>query len=145
MLDYGDNRDSLYLQVQRYHSELNVTRQYAGQKEWPRAVWVRKARLHHTARLHWNSVERVRNLLEDQLIDEVTEWSLWHYATGKFQTMTSDRLHVLNFLKLESMYFQSQRCGLSLTVMHLQGESEPVAGFMRGTSPLQRSFQAASN
>ncbi|KAK7694364.1 hypothetical protein QCA50_001550 [Cerrena zonata] len=81
MMEYGDSRDSLYLQVQRYHSELNVTRQYAGQKAWPRAVWVRKARLHHAARLHWNSVERIRTTVENQLIDEVTEWSLWHYAT----------------------------------------------------------------
>ncbi|CAL1696420.1 unnamed protein product [Somion occarium] len=81
MLEYGDSRDSFYLQLDRYNSELNITRQYAGQKEWPRAVWVRRARLYHAARLHWNSVERRRGPLEDQLIDDVTEWSLWHYST----------------------------------------------------------------
>jgi proteasome activator subunit 4 len=37
--------------------------------------------LYHAARLRWNSVERKRGPLEDQLIDEVTQWCLWHYAT----------------------------------------------------------------
>ncbi|KAH8100502.1 hypothetical protein BXZ70DRAFT_1022407 [Cristinia sonorae] len=81
MLEYGDSRDSYYRQVERYNSEVNITRQYAGQKEWPRAIYVRRARLYHAARLHWNSVDRRRGPLEDQLIDDVTEWCLWHYAT----------------------------------------------------------------
>ncbi|KAL4243081.1 BLM10 family protein [Abortiporus biennis] len=81
MLEYGDSRDSYYLQLERYNTELNVTRQYAGQKEWPRAVYVRRARLYHSARLHWNSLERRRGCLENALIDDVTEWCLWHYAT----------------------------------------------------------------
>ena len=65
MLDYGDSRDrylilsviirasatdherylrSYYVQLDRYQNELNITRQYAGQKHWPRAVLVRRAR-----------------------------------------------------------------------------------------------------
>ncbi|KAI0094570.1 armadillo-type protein [Irpex rosettiformis] len=81
MLDYGDSRDSYYVQLDRYQNELNITRQYAGQKHWPRAVLVRRARLYHAARLRWNSVERRRGTLENELIDEVTEWCMWHYAT----------------------------------------------------------------
>ncbi|KAI0343952.1 hypothetical protein BDW22DRAFT_1355187 [Trametopsis cervina] len=81
MLDYGDSRDSYYVQLDRYQSELNITRLYAGQKLWPRAVLVRRARLYHAARLRWNSVERRRGTLENNIIKEVTEWCMWHYAT----------------------------------------------------------------
>ncbi|KAI0076264.1 hypothetical protein K474DRAFT_1757648 [Panus rudis PR-1116 ss-1] len=92
MLEYGDSRDSFYLQLDRYNNELDITRQYAGQKEWPRAVWVRRARLYHAARLHWNSVERKRGPLENQLIDDVTEWCLWNYATTHRPDRTSQSL-----------------------------------------------------
>ncbi|KAH9921997.1 uncharacterized protein BXZ73DRAFT_91690 [Epithele typhae] len=71
-----------YLQADRYQSELNIARHYAGQKVWPRALYVRRARLYHAARLRWNSIERRRGMLEDSLIDDVTQWSMWHYATG---------------------------------------------------------------
>ncbi len=40
-------------------------------------------RLYHAARLRWNTIERRRTLADDQLIDDVTEWALWHYATGE--------------------------------------------------------------
>jgi hypothetical protein len=40
-------------------------------------------RLYHAARLRWNSIERRRTPAEDQLVDDVTEWALWHYATGE--------------------------------------------------------------
>lgn len=35
---------SYYVQLDRYNNELNITRQYADQKVWPRAVLVRRAR-----------------------------------------------------------------------------------------------------
>ncbi|KAA1468544.1 hypothetical protein DENSPDRAFT_833875 [Dentipellis sp. KUC8613] len=81
MLDYGDSKDSYYMQLDRYNSELNYARQYYGQKVWPRAVFVRRARLYHAARLRWNSIERRRGPLEDNLVDDVAEWSMWQYAT----------------------------------------------------------------
>ncbi|OCH96655.1 hypothetical protein OBBRIDRAFT_787227 [Obba rivulosa] len=81
MLDYGDSRDSYFVQSDRYDSEINVARHYAGQKVWPRALYVRRARFYHSARLRWNSIERRRGELEDLLIDDITEWSMWHYAT----------------------------------------------------------------
>ncbi|KAI0639143.1 hypothetical protein C8Q77DRAFT_1152142 [Trametes polyzona] len=81
LLEYGDSRDSYYLQSERYQSELNIARHYAGQKEWPRALFVRRARLYHAARLRWNSIERRRGPLEDLLVDDVTQWSMWNYAT----------------------------------------------------------------
>lgn len=81
MLDYGDSRDNYYSQLDRYHTALNITRQYANQKVWPRAVLIRRARLYHAARLRWNTVERRRGPLEDKLIDEVAQWCLWQYAT----------------------------------------------------------------
>ncbi|KAG5652289.1 hypothetical protein H0H81_005549 [Sphagnurus paluster] len=80
MLEYGDNRDSYNLNDEQYRNEKNVARQFAHQKVWPRAVYVRRARYYHSARLHWNSIERRRGTLEDALIDDVVEWSLWHYA-----------------------------------------------------------------
>lgn len=41
--------------------------------------------LYHAARLRWNSIERKRGPFEDLLIDDVAEWSLWHYATGMLE------------------------------------------------------------
>lgn len=90
---------SYYVNEDTFNSEKNVARQYAGQKVWPRAVYVRRARyvrtpvrdaLHvfnaclcryfHSGRLRWNSLERLRGPLEDSLIDDLVEWSVWHYA-----------------------------------------------------------------
>ncbi|KAF8587302.1 hypothetical protein K439DRAFT_1645895 [Ramaria rubella] len=73
MLDYGDSKDNFYTQRDRYDSEVGLARQYANQKIWPRALYVRKARLHHSGRLRWNSIERLRSHLHDALIDEVTQ------------------------------------------------------------------------
>ncbi|KAI9066676.1 hypothetical protein FKP32DRAFT_1589371 [Trametes sanguinea] len=81
LLEYGDSRDSYYLQSDRYQNEMNIARHYAGQKVWPRALYVRRARLYHAARLRWNSIERKRGPLEDLLVDDVTQWSMWNYAT----------------------------------------------------------------
>ncbi|TBU39582.1 hypothetical protein BD309DRAFT_1022044 [Dichomitus squalens] len=81
LLEYGDSRDSYYLQADRYQNELNIARHYAGQKEWPRALYVRRARLYNAARLRWNSIERRRGPLEDSLIDDVTQWSMWSFIT----------------------------------------------------------------
>ncbi|KAI0050704.1 hypothetical protein FA95DRAFT_1581074 [Auriscalpium vulgare] len=93
MLNYGDSRDNYYTQSDRYESELNYVRQYAGQKEWPRAVFVRRARLYHAARLRWNSIERKRTPADDLLVDDVAEWALWNYATGEAMlSMTSQTL-----------------------------------------------------
>ncbi|KZT06355.1 uncharacterized protein LAESUDRAFT_653878 [Laetiporus sulphureus 93-53] len=83
MLDYGDNRDNYFLQSDRYSSEQNVARHYAKQKVWPRALYVRRARFYHSARLRWNSIERRRGPLEDKLIDDITEWAMWHYVTDR--------------------------------------------------------------
>ncbi|EIN13624.1 hypothetical protein PUNSTDRAFT_94808 [Punctularia strigosozonata HHB-11173 SS5] len=81
MLEYGDSRDSYYLQREQFSSEKSVTRQYAGQKVWPRAVFVRRARLYHSARLRWNSLERRRGQTENHLIGDLLEWAMWHYAS----------------------------------------------------------------
>ncbi|KAJ7462702.1 hypothetical protein B0H11DRAFT_2310714 [Mycena galericulata] len=81
MLEYGDSKDGYYTNEKKYNSEKNVARHFAKQKVWPRSVWVRRARWYHSARLRWNSIERLRGPLEDILIDDLVEWSLWHYAT----------------------------------------------------------------
>ncbi|KAI9462361.1 hypothetical protein BJY52DRAFT_1221991 [Lactarius psammicola] len=80
-LDYGDSKDSYYVQLDRYGTELSYARQYTRQKEWPRAIFIRRARLYHAARLRWNSIERRRTPDDDKLIDDVAEWALWNYAT----------------------------------------------------------------
>ncbi|KAF8640852.1 hypothetical protein AX17_000500 [Amanita inopinata Kibby_2008] len=79
LLEYGDSRDSYSANDDQYKTEKNVSRLYAQQKVWPRAVYIRRARFYHSARLHWNSIERPRDPLEDDLIDDTVEWSLWHY------------------------------------------------------------------
>lgn len=81
LLEYGDSRDGYYVNAEQYSSEISVARYYAGQKVWPRSVLVRRARLYHTTRLHWNSIERARGPLEDCLLDDVVEWCMWHYPT----------------------------------------------------------------
>ncbi|KAK2462050.1 hypothetical protein APHAL10511_006513 [Amanita phalloides] len=79
LLEYGDSRDRYNVNEEQYKTEKNVTRLYAHQKVWPRAVYIRRARFYHSARLHWNSIERQRGPLEDDLIEDVVEWSLWQY------------------------------------------------------------------
>lgn len=79
-LEYGDSRESYFLNEEQYSREKSVARLYAGQKIWPRAVLIRRARYYHSARLRWNSIERYRGPLEDLLIDDIVEWSIWHYA-----------------------------------------------------------------
>ncbi|KAF9472467.1 hypothetical protein BDN70DRAFT_886944 [Pholiota conissans] len=79
MMEYGDSRDSYYVNNDQYTAEKNVARQYAGQKVWPRAIYIRRARFYNAARLHWNSIERKRGPVEDKLIDDLVEWSIWHY------------------------------------------------------------------
>ncbi|EMD41658.1 hypothetical protein CERSUDRAFT_110231 [Gelatoporia subvermispora B] len=81
LLNYGDSRDSYIVQSDRYNSEITMAMHYAGQKVWPRAVYVRRARFYHSARLRWNSIERRRGELEDSLVDDITGWAMWHYAT----------------------------------------------------------------
>ncbi|RXW16590.1 hypothetical protein EST38_g9267 [Candolleomyces aberdarensis] len=81
MMEYGDSRDSYYLNENQYTSEKNVARQYGGQKVWPRAVYIRRARFYNAARLRWNSIERKRGPVEDNLIDDIVEWSMWHYSS----------------------------------------------------------------
>lgn len=39
---------------------------------------------YQSARLRWNSMERLRGPLEDSLVDDLVEWSMWHYATSKY-------------------------------------------------------------
>ncbi|KNZ79712.1 Proteasome activator complex subunit 4 [Termitomyces sp. J132] len=80
LLEYGDSRDNYTVNEEQYRNEKNVARNFAHQKVWPRAIYVRRARYYHSARLHWNSIERRRGAIENALIDDVVEWSLWHYA-----------------------------------------------------------------
>lgn len=44
MLEYGDSRDSYYVNESQYSTDKSVAKQYGGQKVWPRAVYVRRAR-----------------------------------------------------------------------------------------------------
>lgn len=39
-----------------------------------------QTRYYNTARLRWNCIERKRGEIEDQLIDDLVEWSMWQYA-----------------------------------------------------------------
>ncbi|KAG1716353.1 hypothetical protein ID866_837 [Astraeus odoratus] len=81
LLEYGDSRDSYSVNSDQYSSDIALARYYAGQKTWPRAVLVRRARFYHSSRLHWNSLERARGPLEDSLLDDVVEWCMWHYPS----------------------------------------------------------------
>jgi len=38
-------------------------------------------RYYASTRLRWNSIERCRGTLEDNLIDDLVEWSIWHYPS----------------------------------------------------------------
>ncbi|KDR84809.1 hypothetical protein GALMADRAFT_217878 [Galerina marginata CBS 339.88] len=88
MMEYGDSKDSYYVNSEQYTTEKNIARLYAGQKVWPRAVYVRRARYYHAARLHWNSIERKRGPVEDNLIDDLVEWSMWHYPVVRQSSQT---------------------------------------------------------
>lgn len=91
----ADKSASYYVNEDQFTNEKNIARRYAGQKVWPRAVYVRRARFvavvhpcidcwtwsswYNSARLHWNSIEKKRGPIEDKLIDDLVEWSIWHY------------------------------------------------------------------
>jgi proteasome activator subunit 4 len=79
-LAYGDSQDSYYVNESQYNTEKDVACLFGGQKQWPRSVLVRRARYYHSARLRWNALERRKGPLEDTLIRDLGEWSLWHYA-----------------------------------------------------------------
>ncbi|KAG8874746.1 hypothetical protein FRB97_005668 [Tulasnella sp. 331] len=81
LTEYADSRDNYYSQRDVYIEELGLTRRYSGQKTWPRAIFIRRARLYHAARLRWNCLERHRTPLNDQIIDDIVEWTMWPYAT----------------------------------------------------------------
>ncbi|KZT40114.1 hypothetical protein SISSUDRAFT_983884 [Sistotremastrum suecicum HHB10207 ss-3] len=86
LLEYGDSHDSYYTQRDQYTSDITRVRQVPNQRVWPRAIFLRRARyyirLYHAARLRWNSIERHRSTLENELIDDLLEWSMWSYASG---------------------------------------------------------------
>lgn len=72
---------------------------------FPDTISVCQCRYYHSARLRWNSIERRRGILEDALIDDVVQWSLWHYAVirrsvhkcicqGKTLILNTDRVNL---------------------------------------------------
>ncbi|KAG8866672.1 hypothetical protein FRC20_007837 [Serendipita sp. 405] len=65
----------------RYSNEKNVARNYAGQQEWPRSLWILHARFYQATRMRANNIERIRTKVEDSIIDELIEWSMYIYAT----------------------------------------------------------------
>lgn len=105
LLEYGDSRDSYYVNSDQYSSEVAVARYHAGQKVWPRAVLVRRARYYHSSRLHWNSIERVRGTLEDNLLDDVVEWCMWHYPSVRqsSQSLLESLTSVYDGLRLRTL------------------------------------------
>ncbi|KAF8649879.1 hypothetical protein AX16_005641 [Volvariella volvacea WC 439] len=79
MLEYGDSKDSYFSNEDHFLTEMAMQRLHAGQKTWSRAIWIRKARYIHSARVRWNSIERFRGPLQDKLVDELVQWCMWHY------------------------------------------------------------------
>ncbi|CCA68831.1 hypothetical protein PIIN_02692 [Serendipita indica DSM 11827] len=65
----------------RFGDDRNVARNYAGQQEWPRSLWILRLRFYQAARLRANNMERIRTDIENDIIDELTEWSMYIYAT----------------------------------------------------------------
>lgn len=43
---------------------------------------------YHSSRLRWNSIERRRGAVEDSLIDDLVEWSVWQYAVIRRLVLT---------------------------------------------------------
>ncbi|KAG6910596.1 hypothetical protein DXG01_009547 [Tephrocybe rancida] len=98
LLEYGDSRDSYNNNEEQYQNEKNVARTFAKQKVWPRAVYIRRARYYHSARLYWNSIERRRGPVEDALIDDIVEWSMWQYAVIRKSVYDGTRRRALPIL-----------------------------------------------
>lgn len=65
----------------KYNEEKNVARNYAGQTKWPRALWILKARFYQATRRRHNNHERIRTQVENEIIDELAQWSMYTYAT----------------------------------------------------------------
>ncbi|THV06091.1 hypothetical protein K435DRAFT_44420 [Dendrothele bispora CBS 962.96] len=122
MMDYGDSRDSYFVNEDHYISAKNVARHYARQRVWPRAVYIRRARFYHSARLRWNSIDRIRGPLEDKIIDEVASWSMWHYPLIRISSQSLME-------SLCSVYDGIRRRTLSLFYKALQpGDDDRMKG-----------------
>ncbi|KAK7691508.1 hypothetical protein QCA50_004907 [Cerrena zonata] len=81
LLECGDDFQNGMQMLESLSNDMNSSRQFPHQKELSRKAWAQKARTHNTFRFALNYAKRRYTDIEDHLIHDVVEWSLWQYAT----------------------------------------------------------------
>ncbi|QRW00399.1 proteasome activator complex subunit 4 [Ceratobasidium sp. AG-Ba] len=80
LLDYGVTRDTFAGVKKQYEVSKQLTRLYAKQKSFPRLVWIKRAQSYHAVRCHLASMYRRRTTLDDQIINDLFDFSVSAYT-----------------------------------------------------------------
>ncbi|KAG8722752.1 hypothetical protein FRC08_010362 [Ceratobasidium sp. 394] len=80
LLDYGVTRDTYAGVKKQYEVSKQLTRLYAKQKGFPRLVWIKRAQAYHALRCHFSSMYRRRSELDDNIINDLFDFSVSAYT-----------------------------------------------------------------
>ncbi|CEL52206.1 Proteasome activator complex subunit 4 OS=Xenopus laevis GN=psme4 PE=2 SV=1 [Rhizoctonia solani AG-1 IB] len=80
LLDYGVTRDTYAGVAKQYEVAKQLTRLHAKQKAFPRLVWIKRAQSYHALRCHFASMYQRRSELDDQIINDLFDFSVSAYT-----------------------------------------------------------------
>ncbi|CAE6462385.1 unnamed protein product [Rhizoctonia solani] len=80
LLDYGVTRDTYAGVAKQYEVAKQLTRLHAKQKAFPRLVWIKRAQSYHALRCHFASMYQRRSELDDQIINDLFDFSISAYT-----------------------------------------------------------------
>ncbi|KAG8737973.1 hypothetical protein FRC10_007440 [Ceratobasidium sp. 414] len=80
LLDYGVTRDTYAGVKKQYDVSKQLTRLHAKQKCFPRLVWIKRAQSYHALRCHFSSMYRRRSELDDNIINDLFDFSVSAYT-----------------------------------------------------------------
>ncbi|KAJ1310179.1 hypothetical protein OPQ81_006923 [Rhizoctonia solani] len=80
LLDYGVTRDTYSGVAKQYEVSKQLTRLHAKQKAFPRLVWIKRAQSYHALRCHFASMYQRRSELDDQIINDLFDFSVSAYT-----------------------------------------------------------------
>jgi proteasome activator subunit 4 len=80
LLEYGMSRGSYQALKKNHNTVKDLSRMWATQKEFPRPLWVERAQLYHSSRVHMHALLRRRSATDDQLLEDLVEFSLSPYT-----------------------------------------------------------------
>ncbi|KAF8758973.1 hypothetical protein RHS01_02837 [Rhizoctonia solani] len=97
LLDYGVTRDTYAGVAKQYEVAKQLTRLHAKQKAFPRLVWIKRAQSYHALRCHFASMYQRRSELDDQIINDLFDFSISAYTRIRRQAQAV--LHTIVVLR----------------------------------------------